>query len=117
MGLRWPFTTARPSVMNEVYERNPNTPGGLVACETMQELVAAVKKPRKFIILVKAGPAVDAVTKELIDAGVRRTTSSSIAATRCGPTRFAASGIMRPVQILWLGRFRRGSRGAVRAVA
>jgi 6-phosphogluconate dehydrogenase len=35
----------------------------------VKELVAAVKKPRKFIILVKAGPAVDAVTKELIAAG------------------------------------------------
>jgi 6-phosphogluconate dehydrogenase len=47
-------------------------PGGLVGCATMKELVAAVKKPRKFIILVKAGPAVDAVTKELIDGGVEK---------------------------------------------
>src|SRR5437764_1421480 len=46
-----------------------NPPGGLVGCETVKDLVAAVKKPRKFIILVKAGPAVDAVTKELIAAG------------------------------------------------
>jgi 6-phosphogluconate dehydrogenase len=37
--------------------------------KTMNEFVAAVKSPRKFIILVKAGPAIDAVTKELIDAG------------------------------------------------
>ena len=42
----------------------------LVPCETMKDLVAAVKRPRKFIILVKAGPAVDAVVKELIDAGI-----------------------------------------------
>lgn len=47
-------------------------PGGLVGCATMNELVAAVKKPRKFIILVKAGAAVDAVTKELIAAGVEK---------------------------------------------
>ncbi len=47
-----------------------NPPGGLVGCETVKDLVAAVKMPRKFIILVKAGPAVDAVTKELIDAGI-----------------------------------------------
>jgi 6-phosphogluconate dehydrogenase len=39
--------------------------------KTMNEFVAAVKSPRKFIILVKAGPAVDAVTKELIDAGAQ----------------------------------------------
>src|SRR5450432_2197229 len=37
--------------------------------KTMKDFVAAVKSPRKFIILVKAGPAIDAVTKELIDAG------------------------------------------------
>lgn len=49
-----------------------NPPGGLVACETVGELVAAVKRPRKFIILVKAGAAIDAVTKELIDAGVEK---------------------------------------------
>ena len=47
-----------------------NPPGGLVGCETVKDLVAAIKKPRKFIILVKAGPAVDAVVKELIAAGV-----------------------------------------------
>ncbi len=49
-----------------------NPPGGLVGCETVEDLVAAVKKPRKFIILVKAGPAVDAVTKELIQAGAEK---------------------------------------------
>src|SRR3954469_16413082 len=47
-------------------EKHPN----LIPCQTMKDLVAAIKRPRKFIILVKAGPAVDAVTKELIDAGV-----------------------------------------------
>src|SRR3954468_2318675 len=48
-----------------------NPPGGLVGCETLKELVAAIKKPRKIIILVKAGPAVDAVVKQLFDAGVQ----------------------------------------------
>src|SRR5437762_1757398 len=47
-----------------------NPPGGLVGCETVKDLVMAVKKPRKFIILVKAGAPVDAVTKELIANGV-----------------------------------------------
>src|SRR3954447_6074774 len=47
-----------------------NPPGGLVGCETVKELVAAVKSPRKFIILVKAGKPVDAVTQELIAAGI-----------------------------------------------
>src|SRR5438874_3276977 len=47
-------------------EKHPN----LVACATVKDLVAAIKRPRKFIILVKAGAAVDAVVKELIDAGI-----------------------------------------------
>src|SRR5438874_4953102 len=46
-------------------EKHPN----IIGCETVEQLVATVKRPRKFIILVKAGPAVDAVTKELIAAG------------------------------------------------
>jgi 6-phosphogluconate dehydrogenase len=56
--------------MRDFVAANPSTPGGLVGCATMRELVAAIKAPRKFIILVKAGPAVDAVVKELLDAGV-----------------------------------------------
>src|SRR3954468_14816811 len=47
-------------------EKHPN----IIPAETMKDLVAAIKRPRKFIILVKAGPAVDAVVKELIDAGI-----------------------------------------------
>src|SRR5688500_4754335 len=47
-------------------------PGGLVGTETLQQFVAAIRKPRKIIILVKAGAPVDAVVKELITAGVER---------------------------------------------
>ena len=49
-----------------------NPPGGLVGCETLEEFVAAIKKPRKVIILVKAGPAVDAVVKQLLEAGCEK---------------------------------------------
>src|ERR1043165_9309871 len=49
-----------------------NPPGGLVGCETVKDLIAAVKRPRKFIILVKAGGPVDAVTKELNAAGIEK---------------------------------------------
>lgn len=58
-----------PDVMKKFVARE-KPPGGLVGCETMKDLVAAVKKPRKFIILVKAGAPVDSVTKELIAAGI-----------------------------------------------
>src|SRR4029078_5548055 len=51
--------------------QNPDTRRGLVGCATMRELVEAVKRPRKFIILVKAGGAVDAVVKELLEAGIQ----------------------------------------------
>ncbi len=56
-------------VMTDFIAANPDTPGGLVGCEKLSDLVAAVKKPRKVIILVKAGSAVDAVVKQLIEAG------------------------------------------------
>jgi 6-phosphogluconate dehydrogenase len=62
----------RTTAIMDKFIARENPPGGLVGCKTVKELVAAVKKPRKFIILVKAGPAVDAVTKELIEAGVEK---------------------------------------------
>src|SRR3982751_2771321 len=37
----------------------------VVGCKTVQELVAALKRPRKIMIMVKAGPAVDEVIDEL----------------------------------------------------
>src|SRR5436189_234489 len=47
-----------------------NPPGGLVGCEKLEDFVAALKKPRIITILVKAGSAVDAITQQLIAAGV-----------------------------------------------
>src|SRR5512135_3505033 len=38
----------------------------LVGAVTMQEFVAAIKKPRKVMIMVKAGPPVDAVIQQLV---------------------------------------------------
>jgi 6-phosphogluconate dehydrogenase len=58
------------STMQAFVAENPSTPGGLVPCTTVRDLVESVKRPRKFIVLVKAGPAVDAVVKELIRAGI-----------------------------------------------
>jgi len=57
-------------VMTDFVAAHPDTPGGLVGCDTLQSFIAAIKQPRKIIILVKAGPAVDAVVKQLIDAGI-----------------------------------------------
>ncbi len=60
------------SVTNDFVANNPNTPGGLVGCNTLKAFVASLKKPRKVIILVKAGPAVDAVVDQLIKAGIQK---------------------------------------------
>ncbi len=37
----------------------------IIGCHTVKELVAALKKPRKVMIMVKAGPAVDQVIEEV----------------------------------------------------
>jgi 6-phosphogluconate dehydrogenase len=59
-------------VTEDFVAANPDTPGGLVGCKTVADLVAAIKRPRKIVVLVKAGPAVDAVVKQLIEAGAER---------------------------------------------
>src|SRR5262249_27545902 len=58
-------------VMKKLLARE-NPPGGLVGCETLEALVKALKKPRKIIILVKAGPAIDTVVNQLLAAGVEK---------------------------------------------
>lgn len=45
---------------------NPDTPGGLVGCETLESFVASLKRPRKIIILVQAGWATDKVIEGLV---------------------------------------------------
>jgi 6-phosphogluconate dehydrogenase len=59
-------------VMRGFVAQHPDTPGGLVGCELLTDLVAAVKTPRKIILLVQAGPAVDAVVQQLLDTGIDR---------------------------------------------
>jgi 6-phosphogluconate dehydrogenase len=56
------------SVFNRTTEKtdkfvaeNPNTPGGVVGTQTLQEFVQSLAKPRKMVILVQAGKATDAV--------------------------------------------------------
>ena len=44
---------------------NPNTPGGLTGFKTLEEFVASLKRPRKIVILVKAGRATDKVIEGL----------------------------------------------------
>ena len=69
-GFRVAVYNRTTQVMKDFIAANPDTPGGLIGCATLPELLAAIKKPRKIIILVKAGPAVDTVTQQLMDAGL-----------------------------------------------
>jgi 6-phosphogluconate dehydrogenase len=71
-GFRVAVYNRTTQVMKDFVTSNPDTPGGLVGCATLPELLAVIKKPRKIIILVKAGPAVDTVTQQLMDAGLEK---------------------------------------------
>ncbi|MCX5662753.1 MAG: NADP-dependent phosphogluconate dehydrogenase [Planctomycetota bacterium] len=51
--------------MLDFVKANPDTPGGLVGCETVEAFIAALKRPRKVMILVKAGAPVDAVINQV----------------------------------------------------
>jgi 6-phosphogluconate dehydrogenase len=51
-------------VMLEVLKENPNA--GLFGVETLEELVLELESPRKIILMVKAGKAVDAILDSLI---------------------------------------------------
>ncbi len=45
---------------------NPHTPGGLLGQADLKAFVASIKRPRKIVIMVKAGSPTDAVINELI---------------------------------------------------
>src|SRR6266536_927536 len=68
-GYRVAVYNRTTATMEQFVGENRDTPGGLVGCPTLEGLVATLKKPRKIIILVKAGAAVDAVVEQLLQAG------------------------------------------------
>jgi len=52
--------------MEKFVSENPNTPGGVVGAKTREEFVQGLSRPRKIIILVKAGGPTDAVINSLL---------------------------------------------------
>ncbi|MDR1497435.1 MAG: NADP-dependent phosphogluconate dehydrogenase [Puniceicoccales bacterium] len=56
-------TTAKT---HEFLEKNPDTPGALVGHDKLKDFVNSIKRPRKIILLVKAGTGTDAVIAELL---------------------------------------------------
>src|SRR3954471_24112419 len=52
--------------MEEFVAANPSTPGGVVGTKTLEEFVKSLSRPRKIVILVKAGGPTDAVIESLL---------------------------------------------------
>src|SRR5512140_253585 len=52
--------------MTAFVAEHPDTPGGLIGAATEQELVQSLAKPRRIILLVKAGAGTDAVIDGLV---------------------------------------------------
>ncbi len=53
------------SVSQAFISENPSTPGGLHAFARLEDFVASLKRPRRIVILVKAGAPTDAVIDSL----------------------------------------------------
>ncbi len=65
-GFRVAVYNRTTETMRRFVEQHPDTPGGLVGCETLEQFVGALEGPRKIVLLVKAGPAVDAIIEQLV---------------------------------------------------
>ena len=66
----------------------------IVGTHSLEELCSKLKRPRRVMIMVKAGAAVDKVIEGLLP-HLEQVTSSSMAATASSPIRFAARTIWR----------------------
>jgi 6-phosphogluconate dehydrogenase len=69
-GYRVAVYNRTTAVMEKFVAGHRDTPGGLVGAAALADFVAALKKPRKILILVKAGAPVDAVVEQLLGVGV-----------------------------------------------
>jgi 6-phosphogluconate dehydrogenase len=65
-GFRISVYNRTVDTMEKFVAANPSTPGGLVGAKTVAEFVQSLKRPRKIIILVKAGGPTDAVIQSLL---------------------------------------------------
>ena len=63
-------TTATMQAWIDKIKKEEPSAGRVTGYADMSDFVAAIKRPRKILILVKAGPAVDAVARQLIEAGI-----------------------------------------------
>lgn len=68
------FNRTTETMEKFVADAHANEPAGerVIGHKTLKAFIQGIKKPRKIVILVKAGPAVDGVVKQLIEAGVEK---------------------------------------------
>jgi 6-phosphogluconate dehydrogenase len=91
--------------MKAFVDSHADAPGGLQGCATLEELVRSLKRPRKIIVMVKAGSGTDAVIDQLaplldegdiiVDGGNARWTDTIAREQRLAKhgLRFIGSGI------------------------
>ncbi|MBY0375572.1 MAG: NADP-dependent phosphogluconate dehydrogenase, partial [Bryobacteraceae bacterium] len=65
-GFRISVYNRTTETMEKFVAENPSTPGGLHGEATLEGFVKSLKRPRKMIILVKAGGPTDAVINSLV---------------------------------------------------
>lgn len=65
-GFRISVFNRTTSKTNDFVKENSDTPGGIHGAQSLEEFVASIRRPRKIIILVRAGEATDAVIDSLI---------------------------------------------------
>ena len=65
-GFRTSVFNRTTETMTTFVQKNPDTPGGLVGHKTLKAFIGSLKKPRKIIIMVKAGAGTDAVINRLV---------------------------------------------------
>jgi len=65
-GFRISVYNRTTETMEKFIAENPSTPGGLAGFPTVEGFVKSLKRPRKMIILVKAGAGTDAVIQSVL---------------------------------------------------
>ena len=88
-----------------------------VGCHSLEELVKSLATPRKVMMMVKAGPAVDALIEQLIPLLVARRRDHRRRQHATSPTPSAARKYVESKGLLYVGtrRLRRRRRGAERS--
>lgn len=66
-GFRCAVHNRTTSVAERFMKENPDTPGGLVMGETVDDFVKSLKRPRRAVVMIKAGGATDAVIGQLAE--------------------------------------------------